>query len=309
VTHEDIRRLIGGYATGTLTEAEQRLLFDAALNDQELFDELSREQALKEMLDEPGTRQRLIAALGQPKPKQFVWWPWAAAGTAIAGAMVAIVFMWTPAKQEIAMVTPAPAPVVKDEPAQPMPPPKPASVKQKVAGPAPAPRAPANERDERREANAITADNTGAVAAERAQSAPAAAPPPPRAARAVGALSGFREVPAAKPVRFAFDYTIEPNGTLTITPSADGYLGVIAMNGDTAGPVLGIEGAGPDGRVQAGSQVSVNVRDRDAVQIVFSASPSPAPAQTPVRRDEHSGTVADPAPSPASSLTVVISVR
>ena len=113
----------------------------------------------------------------------------------------------------------------------------------------------------------------------------------------------------AKPARFAFDYAIEPDGALRITPSADGYLRVIAMNGDTAGPVLGIEGAGPDGRVQAGSQVSVNVSGRDAVQILFSASPGPAPAQTPGRRSELSGTVADPNPSPASTLAVVIPVK
>jgi len=43
VNPDEIRKLIGGYATGTLTAAEQKLLFDAALDDQELFDELARE--------------------------------------------------------------------------------------------------------------------------------------------------------------------------------------------------------------------------------------------------------------------------
>jgi hypothetical protein len=285
VTREEIRKLIGGYATGTLTEAEQKLLFDAALDDQELFDELSHEQTLKEMLDEPGARERLIAALGQPKPKRFVWWPWAAAGTAIAAVVVAIVVIRPPAKQEIAMVTLAPAPVVKGEVAQPAPP-VPAPVKQKAAN------------------KPAAAAGTAAVDAATPQ---AQAPPPPPAERALSV--GRLAFAPANPTSFAFDYAIEPEGTLRITPSAGGYLRVVAMNGDTAGPALDAQGAGPDGRVQAGSQVSVNVSGRDAVEIVFSASPSQAAAQPPIRRDELSGTVADPAPSPASSLTVVISVK
>ena len=48
MTRDEIRGLIGGYATGSLSEAERRTLFEAALDDQELFDELAREQALKE---------------------------------------------------------------------------------------------------------------------------------------------------------------------------------------------------------------------------------------------------------------------
>ena len=41
---EDIKKLLGGYATGTLTTEEQQALFAAALEDQELFDSLAREQ-------------------------------------------------------------------------------------------------------------------------------------------------------------------------------------------------------------------------------------------------------------------------
>ncbi len=61
------RGLLGGYATGTLSEDERRLLFEVAMEDQEIFDELGREQALKEMLETPGVRDRLAAALG-PAP-------------------------------------------------------------------------------------------------------------------------------------------------------------------------------------------------------------------------------------------------
>jgi hypothetical protein len=54
---------MSSYATGSLTESERKLLFEAALDDQELFDQLAREQALKELIDQPGARDRLIAAL------------------------------------------------------------------------------------------------------------------------------------------------------------------------------------------------------------------------------------------------------
>ena len=66
MTPDDARKLLGGYATGSLTEAERTALFEAALEDQDLFDELAGEQVLKEVLDEPGARQRLIAALEPP---------------------------------------------------------------------------------------------------------------------------------------------------------------------------------------------------------------------------------------------------
>jgi hypothetical protein len=107
VTRDDIRKLMGGYATGSLTEAERKLLFEAALDDQELFDELAREQALKEILDAPGAKQRLIAVLGKP---QRVWWQrplvWSAAATfAVAIAAVSwIVFRPVP-PVEVAQVT------------------------------------------------------------------------------------------------------------------------------------------------------------------------------------------------------------
>jgi hypothetical protein len=303
---DDIRKLIGAYATGTLTEAERKLLFDAALDDQELFDELTREHALKEILDEPGARDRLIAALEPPAVKRLVWWPWAAAGTAvaIAATVVAIVSLRTPARQEIAMVTPAPAsaPVVREQPARPAPPSAPPSA-------AVAPSAPVAKNKvaklEEAQANQPAAEPQ-AVAQLQANAAP---PPAPPAARALDATAGRIAVAAAKAARFAFDYTIGPDGTLRITPAADGYLRVLPMNGDAAGPALTLEGEGPDGRVQAGSQVSASVSGRDAVEILFSASPGTAPAQPPERRAETSGTVTDPNPSPLSSLAVVVSVN
>ena len=116
MTPEDVRKLVGGYATGTLTEAEQTLLFEAALEDQELFDALAVEQALKETLEQPGTRQRLIAALqtsasSQAPAARFGWlfrpvWMW---GIAAAFAVAIAVAVWLPLRQppprEIAVLT------------------------------------------------------------------------------------------------------------------------------------------------------------------------------------------------------------
>jgi hypothetical protein len=60
---EDIRKLLGGYATGTLTAEERQALFEAALDDQELFDALAKEQPLRELLEDPAARAHLLAAL------------------------------------------------------------------------------------------------------------------------------------------------------------------------------------------------------------------------------------------------------
>jgi hypothetical protein len=60
---EEIRYFLGGYASGTLSQEEQRQLFAAALEDQELFNALADEEALKEVLDDPESRGYLQAAL------------------------------------------------------------------------------------------------------------------------------------------------------------------------------------------------------------------------------------------------------
>jgi len=63
VIPDDVRKLLGGYATGTLTDEERNLLFSAALEHQELFDALADEEALRELLAEPATRQTLLEQL------------------------------------------------------------------------------------------------------------------------------------------------------------------------------------------------------------------------------------------------------
>ena len=61
MNREDIQKLLGGYATGTLTPEEQQALFAAALEDQEIFDALGREQALRDLLRDPSAKAQLLA--------------------------------------------------------------------------------------------------------------------------------------------------------------------------------------------------------------------------------------------------------
>ena len=92
---DDIQKLLGGYATGTLTPEEQRALFAAALEDQELFDALAGEQALRDLLRDPAARARLLASLDEPPEPWWRragrWLPRPAAAGAIAAVCVAAV--------------------------------------------------------------------------------------------------------------------------------------------------------------------------------------------------------------------------
>lgn len=94
----DIRKLLGGYAADTLTAEERQALFEAALTDQDLFNELAREQALKELLEDPGARRQLLSAL-EEKPafaeRLRAWMgrsmAWVAAGSLAVAALLVVV--------------------------------------------------------------------------------------------------------------------------------------------------------------------------------------------------------------------------
>ncbi|HLY19719.1 MAG TPA: hypothetical protein VKR61_20975 [Bryobacteraceae bacterium] len=94
MSREDIQKLLGGYATHTLTAEERRALFEAALDDQELFDALAKEQALREVLQDPPARQQVIEALGparEPRPARAWHWLRRTPALAMAGLVVLIV--------------------------------------------------------------------------------------------------------------------------------------------------------------------------------------------------------------------------
>jgi len=283
---EDVRKLIGGYATGSLSEAERKLLFDAALKDQELFDELAGEQVLKEILDEPGARQRLLSALGtlgaEQKSVQAPWWsrswPWMGAAVTMAVAIIIVVAQRTPVSQpppqQIAQVLKSTEPVA---PPPPPPPPAPATPKalRKVAPPPP------------------SVDAIAEVRADKVEpQAPADAPPPPAAApRALGAAAGFAaggraEALAANIVSgFGFNYTVRGDGMLEIIPSSPGFLSV--ADGDTV--------LRPNGPVPAGMPVRVQI-PAGTMSVTIGFYAVQGITGMPVRRDETSGTVTDQDP-------------
>jgi hypothetical protein len=97
---EDIQKLIGGYATGSLTDEERQALFEAALDDQELFDTLQQEQALKDLFDDPFSREQVRRAAAESLPRPRTSWfrrPWiwaSATSMALAGVLVIAMLRW-----------------------------------------------------------------------------------------------------------------------------------------------------------------------------------------------------------------------
>jgi hypothetical protein len=90
MTNEEIRKLLGGYATNSLTETERQALFEAALEDQELFDALHQEQVLKDLLADPVSRAEIRQALEKPRAARPRWWIWTAAASAVAAAVLVV---------------------------------------------------------------------------------------------------------------------------------------------------------------------------------------------------------------------------
>jgi hypothetical protein len=121
---DELERLLGGYAAGTLSEAERRELFQAALHDQALFSALADEEALRDALADPVCRGRVLAALGEAEPRPARAWLrrpqiWALAGGLAAAGVVAVVLVDSyPTKRgtvEVAQVSrPAAAPPAQE---------------------------------------------------------------------------------------------------------------------------------------------------------------------------------------------------
>lgn len=141
--HAEAEKLLGGYATGTLTETERRTLFEAALEHQDLFDALADEEALRELLADPAARAHLLSALAPgapPKVVPFYRHPGliGAAASLIVAATAGLAYLRSPgtpppaARQDTAKAAPsgpakavegpvpapAPAPALAQAPAQ-----------------------------------------------------------------------------------------------------------------------------------------------------------------------------------------------
>ncbi len=133
---EDIEKLLGGYATGTLTPEERDALFAAALEDQELFDALAREEPLRAVLQDPAVKARLRALLPAPEPGYRRWlrataWAVPAAGLA---AIVATFVFERPAPRQPAAVARV-RPFQRTEPVVPVPSPLPARLEKRPLPP------------------------------------------------------------------------------------------------------------------------------------------------------------------------------
>ncbi len=144
MSREEARKLLGGYAAGNLTEAENRALFEAALEDQELYNELAREQPLRELLEDPAARAAVLAAFSETR---VVWWrrplviaPALAAAAAVVVVVIAIQPRREAQKPLVAELRP---PVVAPLAAPPAPMPQAAApaakAKEKKTRPAPEP--------------------------------------------------------------------------------------------------------------------------------------------------------------------------
>jgi hypothetical protein len=92
----DLRELLGGYAAGTLTPEEREALFQAALENQSLFDALAGEEALRELLADPACRAQLLRDLDQQPAafwQRFAEWMRKPATLAFAGSAAALVLV------------------------------------------------------------------------------------------------------------------------------------------------------------------------------------------------------------------------
>jgi len=221
---DEIRRLIGGYATGNLSEAQRKLLFDAALEDQDLFDELAREQQLKELIEAPGVKQRLLASLGERQEK--VWWkhplPWIMGGSALAvsAGLMILVFV-TPsgsrpgssvptevaqARPPVTAETPSsqpatpPEPRLRSEPDRSGAPVPPAATYPQVQAAQPTPENGPALESQNRPADSLTAAPRSAASPRSATSEATPAPAPPAPPPAVaGQLSTAEQKTAVAP--------------------------------------------------------------------------------------------------------------
>jgi hypothetical protein len=308
---DELRDLLGRYSTGELSAEEQRRLFDAALDDQDLFDELVAEHDMKQLLAEPGARDRMIRALNPPRRK----WTWILAPVAALSAAL-ILFLMRPAPkppQQVAIVAPATAPAPPEPskyvaPAQPQPTDQPAdskAVKQKDARDQLA----SSETTDavKQEAVKKLAASSPARAAPAAQSQPQSQPQSQQRLALDQAVSGPSQnnqqaravaVNGVAPAPFGFHYSIQTKGHLILIPYADGYLAVTSSDG----AILFDSKA-----TAAGITIDVPIPDSvSAVAVAFSASASPALAKTQPERKAAASAVRTPpegtveGPSPVS---------
>lgn len=307
MTRDEIRALIGGYATGSLTESEKSALFAAALEDQELFDELANEQALKNVIDEPGARDRLIRSL-EPV-RNVAWrqrpWPWVTAATVAAAVIAMFLLRPAPKTTEVARLeTPAVQPPVgktvpqaENAPASPRvapralrkisppqgesraqlqapgPPPAPVQVSPQLAAPAspPANGVIGGVRPPLASAPMAARRDFEPRTAKDATNAVPLAAPKPQAAPAEAAKASSAAISGSLTAPFGIHYTVDWTAGASITADAAGYLTVFAESKNSRTTIF------PLTQVIAGSTTRVPIpAGSDAIVIQFTGAPPDA---------------------------------
>lgn len=208
MTRAEIERLLALYSTGRIADADRDALYQAALDDPALFEELFEEDALREALADRAVRDAALAAphrTASPSPWTG-WlrsgWRWPAFAAVAATAVLAVVILRHPSAprpsertQTIAQAIP-PAPAAESAPATPPPPapaldqpqPTPAEPSRaKLAGVHPPSAAPAEKPDQAEQKEKLSrADNVFL----------SAAPPPPAKVVRDSAVAGVAAGPA-----------------------------------------------------------------------------------------------------------------
>ena len=200
---EDPEKLLGGYATDTLTEAERKALFEAALSNQDLFNALADEQALKELLGDARCRRQLLSLL-EPK-QEAVWrrlaaWLGRPSSWAVAGSLATVLLITGLLVEMNRATRPVSVALRKVE--------APAETAQKPAQAAPEKAAPLKDKQVAKERVAAPAHVAGpapepalardVLAAEKAEAPPPpAAPLPSHTASQELAATSFRAQPQA----------------------------------------------------------------------------------------------------------------
>jgi hypothetical protein len=97
ITPERARELMGGLAAGILTGKEQQQLFEAALHDQAIFNEVADELEFAAFLQSPETRAQLANRIVAPPAPRRRWWiepQWIAVCGAVAAVVLIAIPVW-----------------------------------------------------------------------------------------------------------------------------------------------------------------------------------------------------------------------
>jgi hypothetical protein len=92
ISPEDAKKLVIGHSAGNLTREERTALYRAAFEDQETFDRLMEEEAVRQALEYPGQRERLLAGIEEARPSLFerlTGWLRQPAALSLAGSLAA----------------------------------------------------------------------------------------------------------------------------------------------------------------------------------------------------------------------------